>query len=119
EEPQVAERANDLMQELIDHQRSEKLQAALFSIGELANGKLTGERFFAAVHDIIGDVLDCRNLCVAHLTCEGGLLEFPYYVNDREPIPPSHPPARGLYEWVLRHRAPLNVDLGSAESRLR
>jgi GAF domain-containing protein len=119
EPEEVEERADELRQELIDHQRSEKLQAALFSIGELANGTATGERFYAAVHDIIGDVLDCRNLCVAHLTCEGGLLEFPYYVNDREPIPPSHPPGRGLNEWVLRHRAPLNVDLGSADSRTR
>jgi diguanylate cyclase (GGDEF)-like protein len=117
DEPEVEERADELRQELIDHQRSEKLQAALFSIGELANGTATGERFYAAVHDIIGDVLDCRNFSVAHLTCEGGLLEFPYYVNDREPIPVSRPPGRGLYEWVLRHRAPLNVDLGSAESR--
>jgi diguanylate cyclase (GGDEF)-like protein len=119
EEPEVAERADDLMQELIDHQRSEKLQAALFSIGELANGNLTGERFFAAVHDIIGDVLDCRNICVAQLASEGQWMDFPYYVNDREPIPASRPTGRGLHEWVLRHRAPLNVDLGSADSRAR
>jgi diguanylate cyclase (GGDEF)-like protein len=119
EQPEVARRAENLMQELIDHQRSEKLQAALFSIGELANGNLTGERFFAAVHDIIGDVLDCRNICVAQLASEGQWMDFPYYVNDREPIPASRPTGRGLHEWVLRHRAPLNVDLGSADSRAR
>jgi len=118
-EPEVSERADELMQELIDHRRSEKLQAALFSIGELANGSATGERFFAAVHDIIGDVLDCRNLCVAQLTPNRDWLDFPYYVNDREPIPAAHPPGRGLHEWVIRHRAPLNIDLGSAESRAR
>jgi diguanylate cyclase (GGDEF)-like protein len=117
DEPVVSERADELMQELIDHQRSEKLQAALFSIGELANGTATGERFYAAVHDIIGDVLECRNICVAQLTPNGDWLDFPYYVNDREPIPAAHPPARGLHEWVIRHRAPLNVDLGSADSR--
>jgi len=116
EEP-IAERADHLMQELIDHQRSEKLQAALFSIGELANGTATGERFYAAVHDIIGDVLDCRNICVAQLSSGRDWLDFPYYVNDREPIPTSRPPGRGLHEWVMRHRAPLNLDLGSADSR--
>jgi hypothetical protein len=105
-----------LMQELIDHQRGERLQAALFSIGELANNAATRpDRFFAAVHDIIGDVLECRNLCVALLSADGSLLEFPYYVNDREPIPPARGLGHGLHEWVLRHRAPLNVDLGSSE----
>lgn len=113
----ISGRADHLMQELIDHQRSEKLQAALFSIGELANGTATGERFYAAVHDIIGDVLDCRNICVAQLSSGRDWLDFPYYVNDREPIPDSRPPGRGLHEWVLRHRAPLNLDLGATESR--
>jgi diguanylate cyclase (GGDEF)-like protein len=119
DEPAVSERADDLMQEVIDHQRRERLQAALFSIGELAGSSTVPERFYATVHDIIGDVLDCRNLCVARLSPDRALLEFPYYVNDREPIPLPHPPAAGLHEWVLRHRAPLNVDLGSAESRAK
>jgi GAF domain-containing protein len=119
DEPQVSERADDLMQEVIDHQRRERLQAALFSIGELAGSNTAPERFYAAVHDIIGDVLDCRNLCVAQLSPDRALLDFPYYVNDREPIPHPHPPGAGLNEWVLRHRAPLNVDLGSAESRAK
>jgi diguanylate cyclase (GGDEF)-like protein len=111
-----AEPAAELMQELIDHQRSEKLQAALYSIGELANGSAAGPRFFAAVHDIIGDVLDSRNLCVAQISADGRLLEFPYYVDDREPIPSPHPPGRGFNEFVMRHRAPLRVDLSDAES---
>jgi len=120
QEEGVSGRAEDLMQELIDHQRSERLQAALFSIGELANnGATSPERFYAAVHDIIGDVLDCRNLCVAHLTPDRTRLEFPYYVNDREPIPLARELGQGLQEWVLRHRAPLNLDLGSAESRAK
>jgi diguanylate cyclase (GGDEF)-like protein len=113
------ERTADLMQELIDHQRSERLQAALFSIGELAaNASVaTPGRFFAAVHDVIGDVLDCRNLSVAQLSVDGGLLEYPYYVDDREPIPNPHPPGRGLNEYVMRQRVPLRIDLGEAESR--
>jgi len=84
EEAEVVAPAAELMQELIDHQRSERLQAALFSIGELANGSASGERFYAAVHDIIGDVLDSRNLSVAQLSADGRFLEYPYYVDDRD-----------------------------------
>jgi diguanylate cyclase (GGDEF)-like protein len=108
---------HDLMQELIDHQRSERLQSALFSIGELSNSSTTSERFYAAVHDIIGDVLDCRNLCVAQLSADGSELQFPYYVNDREPIPLPRPPGRGLCEYVMRRRTPLRLDLGDEDSR--
>ncbi len=119
ESDDAPDRAEQLMQELIDHQRSERLQAALFSIGELSNSVGTPQRFYAAVHDVIGDVLDCRNLCVAQLSEDGARLEFPYYVNDREPIPSPRPPGRGLHEYVMRQRAPLCVDLGDAESRAK
>ena len=117
--PQEPEATAELMQELIDHQRSERLQAALFSIGEIANNAslFAPARFYAAVHDIIGDVLDCRNLSVAQLSADRSSLEFPYYVDAREPIPPSHPHARGFNEYVLRHRTPLRIDLGDDGSR--
>ncbi|MEO8160122.1 MAG: GGDEF domain-containing protein [Arenimonas sp.] len=107
------------MQELVDRQRSERLQAALYSIGELGNGIAGGERFYAAIHDIIGDVLDCRNLSVAQLSPDASELQFPYYVNDREPIPPTRTLGRGLHEYVIRQRNPVCIDLGESESRAK
>lgn len=108
--PSLHEHTRHLMQEVIDRQRSERLQAALFNIAELSNSASAPAQFYAAVHDIIGDVLDCRNIFIAQLARDDTELQFPYYINDRQPIPLPRKPARGLVEYVMRHRAPLRID---------
>jgi len=116
-DPQLAERTQGLMQEVLDRQRSEHLQAALFSVSELSNTAIGLGQFYAAVHDIIGDVLDCRNICIAQFAEDVGELQFPYYVNDRLPIPPPRALGRGIIEYVLRTRAPLRIDMDDDANR--
>jgi diguanylate cyclase (GGDEF)-like protein len=117
EEADLQDRNEDLVQEVIEHQRSERLQSALFSVSELSNTAIGPGAFYAAVHDIIGDVIDCRNICVAQIARDVNELQFPYYVNDRQPIPAPRRPGRGIIEYVLRTHSPLRIDMSNEASR--
>ena len=107
----------DLMQEVLDRQRSELLQSALFSVAELSNTPISLGQYYAAVHDIVGDALDCRNICIAQLNAEDDELHFPYFVNDRQPIPSPRKLGKGMLEYVLRTHAPLRFDSAEDSDR--
>jgi hypothetical protein len=57
--------------EIVERQRGERLQRALFRIAELSITSETLERFYAQVHDVVGELLYARNFYIA-LVSEGG-----------------------------------------------
>ena len=92
-----------LQQQVLERQRGERLQAALFRIAELAGTTESLEAFYAAMHRVVGGLLYARNFYIALLSGDGEELTFPYSVDERDV---SHRPrrlARGLTEYVLRH----------------
>ena len=96
-----------LRQQVLQRQRGERLQAALFRIAELANASDGLDTFYVAVHQVIGGLLYARNFYIALLDEDSGELAFPYAVDEFDR---SHPPrkhGRGATEYVLRHGAPL------------
>jgi len=96
-----------LRQQVLQRQRGERLQAALFRIAELANTSDTLEKFYAAMHQVISGLLYARNFYIALVDEESGYLTFPYSVDevDTERLPRAH--GRGATEYVLRHAKPL------------
>ncbi len=96
-----------LRQQVLQRQRGERLQAALFRIAELANTSDTPEKFYADVHQVIGGLLYARNIYIALLDEETGLITFPYSVDevDNHLLPRTH--GHGVTEYVLRHGKPL------------
>ncbi|MEV8521878.1 EAL domain-containing protein [Dyella marensis] len=96
-----------LRQQVLQRQRGERLQAALFRIAELANASESLDNFYAAVHRVIGGLLYARNFYIALLDEEPNQLTFPYSVDEFDTVrlPRSH--GRGLTEYVLRHGKPL------------
>jgi diguanylate cyclase (GGDEF)-like protein len=96
-----------LRQQVLQRQRGERLQAALFRIAELANTSDSLDTFYAAVHQVISGLLYARNFYIAVTDEETGLLTFPYSVDeiDQKREPRAH--GRGATEYVLRHGTPL------------
>ncbi len=96
-----------LRQQVLQRQRGERLQAALFRIAELANTSDTPEKFYASVHQVISGLLYARNIYIALVDEETGLLTFPYSVDevDNSRVPRAH--GHGVTEYVLRHGKPL------------
>ncbi|MFD0738604.1 EAL domain-containing protein [Lysobacter koreensis] len=91
----------DLQAEIIERQRAERLQRALFRIAELSITSETLERFYAQVHDVVGELLYARNFYIALLSEDGERIEFPYSIDERDTSRASRRLGHGLTEYVI------------------
>ncbi|MEO8804319.1 MAG: EAL domain-containing protein [Rudaea sp.] len=121
-ERRVAERtdalrdANRLLQQqVLERQRGERLQAALFRIAELANSTESLEAFYAAVHRTVGGLLYARNFYIALLSEDKGFLLFPYSVDEHDIQREPRPLSAGLTEYVLQSGQALLADQAGLE----
>jgi diguanylate cyclase (GGDEF)-like protein len=106
----------ELRQEVQERQRSERLQAALYRIAEKSSTAESLEEFYAAVHAIVDQLLYARNFYIALVSDDGSELEFPYSVDERDPVRQRRQLAKGLTEYVLRTGQALLADRDAIES---
>ncbi|TAN05863.1 MAG: GGDEF domain-containing protein [Rhodanobacteraceae bacterium] len=92
-----------LQQQVLERQRGERLQAALFRIAELASTTESIDNFYAAVHRVVGGLLYARNFYIALVSEDGSELTFPYSVDERDRQREPRQLTNGLTEYVLRH----------------
>ena len=105
---ELAQANCDLQLEVAERQRAERLQTALFQIAQLASDDIDRDAFHAGIHAVVGQLLNAENFFIALLSDDRARLEFPYYADPHRDDRPMHRPlARGLSEYVLRHRRPL------------
>src|SRR5690606_24840986 len=96
-----------LQQQVVERERAERLQAALYQIAELAGADIDSGQFYTRVHQIVGRLLNADNFFIALLSEDGRSLQFPYYVDtELDNVGGSRPLGRGLTELVLRRGAP-------------
>ena len=100
----------DLQAEIVERQRSERLQRALFRIAELSITSETMERFYTQVHDVVGELLYARNFYIALLSEDGRRLEFPYSIDERDITRVPRELAMGSTEYVISRGRPLLAD---------
>jgi hypothetical protein len=99
-----------LQQQVLERQRGERLQAALFRIAELANSTESLDDFYAAVHRAVGGLLYARNFYIALLSDDQTYLTFPYSVDERDTKRFPRQLGSGLTEYVLRSGTALMAD---------
>jgi len=99
-----------LQQQVIERQRGEHLQAALFRIAELANTTESLDEFYEAVHRVVGSLLYSRNFYIALLAGNQHELLFPYSVDEFDPLRQPRELGSGLTEYVLRTGTALLAD---------
>ena len=97
----LQEANRELQAEIVERQRAERLQRALFRIAELSITSETMERFYAQVHDVVGELLYARNFYIALLSDDGERLEFPYSIDERDPVRASRVIGQGMTEFVI------------------
>ncbi len=100
-ERRVRERTTELRREVAERERSERLQASLFQIAQLATVEIDEAEFFRRIHVVVGNLIDARNFYVALLSADHRTLDFPYFSDHADSHPPSRRLGRGLSEWVL------------------
>lgn len=106
----------DLQAEIVERQRAERLQRALFRIAELSITAESLERFYAHVHDVVGELLYARNFYIALLSEDGGSLEFPYSIDERDMSRATRKLSSGLTEYVIAQGRPLLADRARIEA---
>ena len=80
-EQKVIERTKSLQLEVQVRQRSERLQAALFQIAQLATEDVGEIDFYQRVHKVVGTLMSAENFLIALLSEDRTYLDFPYYVD--------------------------------------
>ncbi|AOH35694.1 EAL domain-containing protein [Luteimonas sp. JM171] len=108
---ELAELNRALKQEIVERERAERLQAALYQIAQLAVSDTGSDQFYARIHRIVGTLINADNFFIALLSDDGQRLAFPYYVDTRyRHAREGRPLGRGLTELVLRRGEPVLCD---------
>lgn len=112
----LQEANNVLHKEVVEREHGERLQTALFRIAELASGSDSIDDFYAAVHYVVGELLDARNFFIALLSDDGTQLTFPYLMDEYAVDGgQSRRLGDGLTEYVLRRGIALLADSAAVE----
>ncbi len=93
--------------DITEQKRAEDLNAALYAIAARSQSTEDLQQFFAAIHSIVGQLMNARNFYIALYDPQSQLLSFPYFVDDEDSTPRSKRLGRGLTEYVLRSGEPL------------
>jgi diguanylate cyclase (GGDEF)-like protein len=115
-ERRVQERTRELTTEILERQRSVRIQETLYRIAELSHTATNLDEFYAAVHRIVGEFLDARNFYIALLSDDGEYLHFPYFVDQYGNTAASRRVGRGVSEYAMRQGKPLLLDMTDADT---
>jgi len=96
-----------VVRDISERKLAESSQAAIYAISEAAQHATNLEGLFAAIHGIVGRLMEARNLYVALHDPVADLISYPYYVDEEDNPPGPEPPGRGLTAYVLRTGKPL------------
>ncbi len=78
----VDARTRELMQQIRDREKSDRLQESLFRISELTNdNRIEISDFYTEVHNIVGKLINAPNFYIAKLSPDTNLINFVYYVD--------------------------------------
>jgi PAS domain S-box-containing protein len=112
--------------EAVDGERVQagKVQDALYRIAELASAARDMQEFYAAIHGVVGELMDARNFYIALYDEERQLIQWPYYVDELDTdfpdpnqwVPFTSQDARGMTAYVLRNGVPQLMDYAQQQA---
>lgn len=108
-ERRVAQRTEALQAEIVERERGERVQSALYRITALSarhEAEDDDAHFYAEVHAVLAEIIAARNLYVAHYDAGRDEVQFPYIADEHHDHVPSRIGGRGLTEYVI-HRGEL------------
>ncbi|HUP49673.1 MAG TPA: EAL domain-containing protein [Thermoanaerobaculia bacterium] len=105
--------------DITEAQRSKRLQAALFRISQLSHESGDLPAFYAAIHQVVGEMMDATNFYIAEYDAERDILTFPYFVDQFDTAPDGRPPGRTLTAYVLRTGKPMLITPERFESLVK
>jgi two-component system, cell cycle sensor histidine kinase and response regulator CckA len=96
-----------VVRDITERHYPEQLQRAVYRIADAATAVAGLPEMLGAIHAIVAELLPAANLYVALYDEDAGLIRFPYWVDEQDPVPAPRPLGRGLTDYVLRTGEPL------------
>ncbi len=93
--------------DVTEKKKTEDLNAALYAIAARNQSTEDLQHFYAAIHNIVGQLMNARNFYIALYDGQTQALTFPYFVDEEDPTPAPKRLGRGLTEYVIRTGEPL------------
>ncbi len=89
--------------------RDRRVREATYAIARAVSRTEGLGELFRSIHRIVAGLMEAKNFYIALTDRKTGLLTFPYFVDERDPVPPAGPQdvGRGLTAYVLRTARPL------------
>jgi GAF domain-containing protein/CheY-like chemotaxis protein len=111
----LQERVAELEARDADHERSEKVQAALYRIAETASAAQDMHEFYAEIHRIVGELMYANNFYIVLYDEQRQLMNWPFFIDAIDtdwPDPNVWEPmgtgqARGITAHLLREGTPM------------
>ena len=98
--------------DITERRRRDQVQEATYQISRVLLSDAELPVLFAELHRTIGGLMSAKNFSVALLGAHGGTLHFPYFVDEKLPIPEIRKLGFGLVEYVLQSGQPLLTNGG-------
>ena len=96
-----------IIRDITEKRRTERLQSALYRIVGLSRSPAELHTVYASIHAIVAELIYAKNLYIALYDAATDTINFPYWVDEKDPPSPPRRFGRGLTEFVLRTGEPL------------
>jgi PAS domain S-box-containing protein len=91
-----------IFHDITERKQSEAMQASIYKISEISVASENLLELYAGIHMVIDELMNTANFYIALYNQKDELLEFPYFVDEKDARPASRPLKKGLTEYVLR-----------------
>jgi PAS domain S-box-containing protein len=93
--------------DITEQKRTEELNSALYAIAARNQTTQDLQQFYAAIHNIVGQLMNAKNFYIALYDPQTQVLSFPYFVDEVDQAPEPKRMGKGLTEYVMRSGEPL------------
>ncbi len=96
-----------VFRDVAERKQAETMQAAIYKISEISSSADNLLELYSGLHMIIDELMSTANFYIAMYNEKDDMLEFPYFVDERDPSPGSRKLKNGLTEYVIKNRKSL------------
>lgn len=91
-----------LVRDVTEERQGERLRASLYEIAEATESSSDLFDLYQHIHAVIAKLMPAPNCYIALHNPATDELSFPYFVDEKEPVPAPYKAGHGLTEYVLR-----------------
>lgn len=105
--------------DITERVQDERVRAALYQIASVANSDISLDELYHEIHQIVGTLMPADNFFIALYDPQSEVVTMPYFVDEHDTKPLTHPLGKSLTDTVIRTGAPLLLNEAQHEELIR